>query len=204
MSMQTSFNPIKDFTIIASLSSAFLYALGFLHETVYLEHFGLNTSELAPDLSTSIAFGFRYLFLNTVIAVFMVPLSLFFALLFIDSIKEYVKKWVESKEILSRFSQRLRGSCDLRKLKPYLLIASPIILVVIMFHAIHKGIELAKSLKSAELEDRIVIVESAQQIERKGQVIRIRGGLIAFWEKSSDTTYLYNISSVTHVSYAAK
>ncbi|PWW40306.1 hypothetical protein DFO83_102124 [Idiomarina loihiensis] len=201
MNNQSKFHPIRDFTILASLISAFLYAVGYLYETVYLESFGLNTSELAPDIPTSISFGFRYIFLNTTSGIVIASIIVFFALLVVDQIKQDFLAWLAASDKITRVLRSISQSVNFSRLKIYVLIASPFLLFMVLFHSINKGSELAESLKKEEETDRIIVIKSGHEMELEGKVVRLRDGVVAFWEKTRDVTHIFNLETTFRITY---
>ncbi len=204
MDDRSKFHPIRDFAILASLLSAFLYAVGFLYETVYLEGFGLDSSEFSPDIPTSISFGFRYMFLNTTSGIVGASIVAFFALLVIDQVKQDFLLWLEGNERISSWCRGISEKINSNKIKVYFLIASPFLFFVILFHSISEGVELAESLKKEKINESITVEKLGHEVKFEGKVIRLRDGAVAFWDKSNNITYIFNLKSVVSITYGVE
>jgi hypothetical protein len=201
MSNSQKFSPIRDFVVVASLLSTLLYTVGYLHETSYLEGFGFNNSELIPDLQTSITLGFRYVFLNATYTLLLASLISFTILLTVNQIKEEFLEWLEKKDKLNRMVQKVISSINFRTIKVYLLILSPIIIFFILYDSISKGTALAESIKQKPSLEIIEIMSLSQKTKHTGSVIRIRDGIVAFWDKPSGSAHLYNLNSIVGISH---
>jgi hypothetical protein len=199
---QSKFNPIRDFALLASIISAFLYAVGYLYESAYLEGFDLNGAELSPDIPTSISFGFRYIFINTTSGIIIVSMVAFFSLLVFDQVKQDFVLLFSEKNRFSDWVRSVSKKIKLNKIKVYFLIASPFLLSFVLFHSINKGGELVVLLKKEEMMETVVVSKSGREVNFVGKVVRIRDGMVVFWDKASNVTNIFNLKNVISISYS--
>lgn len=197
------FHIIKDFTIVITIFSAFLYALGYLNETAYLERFLLNNSELAPDFTTSITLGFRYLFLNTFAAALLITVfGPCFLFIFYSVQTEIYATISNSDTIVSIFKEILKFLKS-DKVKFFLLICMPGVMVLTCLHTINKAKEKSDLFKTESYSniEKILILSEGKLSTYSGKVVRIRDGLVLFWAPDDSISYIFPQKSVHSISY---
>lgn len=181
----SSNSPFRDLTFFVSSVMASLFSVGYLYETAYLEVFGLNNSEILPEPSISIVYGFRYALLNGFSNVFSIALVVSLMLAFFSVIKDDLQNAISKSEFLK---QNLNWAVRMSKRE-----TSPIgfyVGLVVLFcalsmHAIFEGKSLGERIKSEKVVECLVYVDT-RRTPVEGNMIRVRDGLVAFWEPSSE------------------
>jgi hypothetical protein len=189
---------LKNFTIFVSLIMGSLFSLGFLYETVYLEGFGLNNSELAPEVSTSIAYGFRYAFLNGFMALFYLSAYGLFSLFFFDSFKADLSNWFNGNQFLSKHLKSTNSFLSKPLPKLYFPLGLVLLAVALWLNAIVMGTKLANEIKE-EKAIECILIEGKDSLE--GHVVRVRDNLIVFWEKETEQTYIFPQKKLNQLIY---
>ncbi len=198
-----NFNVVKDFTIVVTIISAFLYVLGFINETVYLESFQLHNSELAPDIATSITIGFRYLFLNVFGSVVVIALLGPSLLVFISSIRKDLSIVLEKYERLTSLYRNTLQSIKWDKVKYIILIFIPAIMVLTCIHAGGKAKERAAEFKNETKSSiaNISVSDGKKVTGYSGKVIRIRDNLVLFWSLKDGESHIFSQNKVVNITY---
>ena len=201
MSTKVELHPFRDLTFFVSTIMAFLFCVGFIYETVYLEEFKLNNSELAPDASTAIVYGFRYAFLNGYSAILSISMYGLLSFIFFASLKSDFVSFIESNEFIKNHLNGLNGFFQ-REVSPIPFILGLIFLcALILLHSISEGKKLANRIKEEKRIECITISSGSVSKEIEGNIIRIRDGLLVFWEKDKDKTYLIPQRKMVELSY---
>jgi hypothetical protein len=197
------FHVIKDFAIIASITSAFLYVLGYINETVYLEGFQLNNSELAPDIATSITLGFRYLFLNVFGAIVIVTLLGPVLLMFLSRFQGNFFVVLANSNFLTSLYRDFLQAVKWEKIKYFIFIFVPGVMVLSCIHAGNKAASQAQEFK-AEIHDKIEIAKIYEGNDLSiysGKVIRIRDNMVLFWSIKDGVSYIFSQKNIISISY---
>jgi hypothetical protein len=202
MSTNLEFHPLKDLTFFASLVTAFLFSVGFLYETVYLEGFRLNNSELAPDISTSIIYGFRYAFLNGVSGLLSIITIGLCSLIAFDGLKKDLTNFFNNSEYIKSKSQSFINFFTYKPSPFYFIIGLCFLAILILLHAIQMGKNLAVEIKEENSIECISISVNSSETSYEGHTVRIRDGLIVFWEKSKKTTHIFTQKNLINIAYS--
>jgi len=200
MSKNQELHPFRDLTFFVSTVMAILFSIGFIYETVYLEEFGLNNSELAPDPTTAIVFGFRYAFLNSYSAI--LSISMYGSLLFIffSTLQSDFSKFVKSNSFVQKHLKGIETFLkkDVSPIPFYLGVI--FLLTLIILHALFEGKKLGQKIKDEERIECITFSKNGlESIE--GNVVRIRDNLVAFWEIESNQAFLLPQRQVVDIMY---
>jgi hypothetical protein len=196
------FHIIKDFAIMATIFSAFLYALGYLNETVYLEGFHLNSSELAPDPSTAITLGFRYVFLNTFGAVISITIVGPSLLLMIGSAREDFFVLLSKYDKLTKLYRRFTDFIHWQKVRYILFLFLPAMAVLTCLHTIKSASDKATVFKEPGSYVDTISVKTPDGLETyEGKVVRIRDDMVLFWSLGENTSRIFPNKIVFDIVY---
>ncbi len=193
-------HPFRDLTFFVSTVMAVLFSLGYLHEGIYLESFDFNSSELIPDPSTAIIFGFRYAFLNGYISIFSVAILCSMFTFFFGALKNDIHDTIENYSLLKKLSVRF-NQWNNKEISSFGFYVGLVVLAgVVVFHATTDGKNLADSVKErAGTKCLIYIDKNKKGIE--GNVIRIRDRFVGFWDKDKKIALMIPEKSVFLISY---
>lgn len=190
--------------LLLAIFTAFLFTIGYLVETVSLEKFGLNNSELMPDTATAITLGFRYILLNS--AGFLVAFCIYL-LSFLLALPSFKATFEGLPKVISA-SEWVRAKCSgvilmYKPVKSLFLLALLIIIpIAIWWNAINNAAaDAASKLEVSEFVD-IVTLKGKPPVAVEGRVLRLRNGVLAFRDFEKKTTSLYPLSEVLRVQYA--
>ena len=177
--------PFRDLTFFVSSVMATLFAVGYLYKTAYLENFGFNNSEILPDPSISIVYGFRYALLNGFSSVFFTAMILSLMFAFISVVKKDIQSTISKSEFIKNNVIWLM-ELNQKTLNPmFFYIGLVVLFGALSMHAVFMGKSLGESVKSEKsLECLVYGDRNLPPIE--GNVVRIRDGFIAFWEITSE------------------
>ncbi len=196
------FHIIKDFAIIATIISAFLYALGYLNETVYLEGFELNNSELAPDASTAITLGFRYVFLNTFGAIILITILGPLLLVLLGTMKEDFHVLLANYDKLMIIYRNIIKITQWQKFKYFVLLSIPALIVLACIHSINTASEKAAAFKTEAKKTDCITIKNDKEIKTyEGKVVRIRDNMVLFWSPKENKSRIFPSRSVIEIQY---
>ncbi|HGZ7401086.1 hypothetical protein ABK988_23145 [Vibrio parahaemolyticus] len=178
-------HPFRDLTFFVSSVMATLFAVGYLYETAYLEFFGFNNSEILPEPSISIVYGFRYALLNGFSGVFFTAMILSLMFAFISVIKKDIQEAISKSEFI-RNNFNWLAKVNQKKVNPLSFYIGLVVLFgVLILHAIFEGKSVGERVQYEKRVECLVYSDSdVAPIE--GNVVRIRDGFIAFWEITSE------------------
>ncbi|WP_394209758.1 hypothetical protein [Enterovibrio calviensis] len=181
----SSNRPFRDLTFFVSSVMAALFSVGYIYETTYLEVFGLNNSEILPEPSISIVYGFRYALLNGLSNVFSIALIVSLMLAFFSVIKNDIQKAISKSAFIKQNFNWVVTMSEKESSPIGFYVGLVVLFCALSMHAIFEGKSLGERIKSEKVVECLMYVDT-QRTPLEGNMIRVRDGLVAFWESSSE------------------
>ncbi|MEY8216511.1 MAG: hypothetical protein RPR97_18760 [Colwellia sp.] len=200
--IDTQFN-LGYFTLFISFLTSFLFAIGYLIETVHLEKFGLNSYELMPDTTTAITIGFRYVFMNSVAGAAVGSIYTISVILMIPHMKGAFNGFPRIQNVINDIRKHCYNFLGLYlPLRNIILILSFIFFpIVVSVHAINQTSTSANDMLNRTINVDIVELKTKPVSFLKGKVVRLRNGVLIFRDYESNETVLIPVSEFRSIKY---
>lgn len=186
---------LSDSAFLITLTTALLYAVGYLHEVPFLEKFGLKSDEFVPGNMMLLTYGFRYLFLKltpyALFASFILVLIFYIFICFKKVIFAYIYKHIKNEELADVLS-------DLK-------------IVMLFFFVFIASISSLKIISDGEKEFREYTTENKEvdiffinkyKSGIVGRVIRYNNNKIAFYDIKSKIAIVIPDSELIELKYS--
>lgn len=193
-------SPFRDLAFFTSCVTGILFSVGYLYETSYLEVFKLNNSELFPDISTSIVYGYRYATLNYFTTIVSILGLALLSIIFFTATKSELQRAIKANVFLKNHASQLQQGLTKKVPGTFFYFGLAVLYSLLVLSAIKSGSLHGENLKSSSNTECLTFNENETK-HLNGKLIRIRNGLIVFWDKEQKQTSLLQQSQLVRLNY---